>query len=181
MILFFGPAGSGKSTQAQMIVDEQGYKWLTTGQLLRDTPDEEVHEYQRKGVLVPFEKVNEVLHSALVENSKVNKLILDGYPRQMDQAHWIIDETKKLQMPIELAINFDVEMEELLKRMTLRGRDDDTPDSINERLSIYHKEIDPILSLLSENGTQVVHVDGSGTPDEIHDRVVKVLSECQLI
>ena len=180
MILFFGPAGSGKSAQAQMLVDNLGWKWLSTGQLMRDTSDEEIHEFQRKGILVPNEKVNEVLDNALTENASVEKLILDGYPRQLDQAHWLIDKCKKLNIPIIIAINFDVYMEELMKRMKLRGRNDDTPESINERLAIYHREIDPILNLLSENGTVVSHVDGVGTVEEIHNRVVKELVECKL-
>jgi len=180
MILFFGPAGSGKSAQAQALVDENGWKWLSIGQLLRDTPNEETHEFQRKGVLVPFEKVNEVLHEALADNVGVEKLILDGYPRQINQAHWLVEECVSLDIPIQLAINFDVNMEELLKRMELRGRDDDTPDSINERLATYHKEIDPILGYLSETGVKAAHVDGVGTIEEIHDRVLNELSKCKL-
>lgn len=180
MILFFGPAGSGKSAQAQALVDENGWKWLSIGQLLRDTPDEEIHEFQRKGALVPFEKVNEVLHEALEKNSTIEKLILDGYPRQINQAHWLADECKSLEIPIKLAINFDVNMEELLKRMELRGRDDDTPESINERLATYHKEIDPILNYFSEAGVKAVHVNGVGTIEEIHDRVLSELSKCKL-
>lgn len=180
MILFFGPAGSGKSAQAQALVDDNGWKWLSIGQLLRDTPNEEIHEFQRKGILVPFEKVNEVLHEALTKNAKIEKLILDGYPRQIDQAHWLVDECESLNIPIQLAINFDVNMEELLKRMELRGRDDDTPESINERLATYHKEIDPILSFLAETGVKAVHVNGVGTIEEIHDRVLNELSKCKL-
>ena len=100
MILFFGPAGSGKSAQAQIMVDSEGYNWLSMWQLLRDTPDEEVHEFQRKGVLVPIEKVNEVLSAALVEHKDDEKLLIDGYPRSVDQAHWIIDKCKLINLPI---------------------------------------------------------------------------------
>ena len=106
---------------------------------------------------------------------------MDGYPRQIDQAHWLVDECASLNIPIQLAINFDVNMEELLKRMELRGRDDDTPESINERLATYHKEIDPILSFLAETGAKAVHVDGVGTIEQIHDRVLSELSKCKLV
>jgi len=180
MILFFGPAGSGKSAQAQMLVDGNDWKWLSSGQLLRDTPDEEVHEYQRKGVLVPIEKVNEVLAAALELHKNDKKLLLDGYPRSVDQAHWLMDKCKSIGIPMELAINFNVNVEELMKRMELRGRNDDTPESINERFAIYHRESDPIFNLFMENGIKVVQVDGVGSYEEIHDRVLKVLSECKL-
>lgn len=180
MILFFGPAGSGKSTQAQMLVDNFGWKWLSMGQLLRDTEDAEVHKIQKIGALVPIEKVNQVLDEALLKISPDEKIVLDGYPRQLDQAVWFIDKCKLHGIKIGLAVNFDVHMEELLERMELRGRIDDTPESIAMRIKIYHTEIDPILNLLSKNNIKVVSVDGIGTPEEIHSRVVKELKECKL-
>lgn len=180
MILFFGPAGSGKSDQAQMMVDSEGWSWISMGQLLRDTTDPEVHEFQQKGSLVPIEKVNQVLGETLDKEMPADKLILDGYPRQLNQASWLLENCKSRNINIELAVNFDVDTEELLKRMALRGRSDDTPESINERLSIYHKEIDPILDLLSSNGVKVVHVDGVGTREDVHIRAVEVISKRNL-
>lgn len=180
MILFFGPAGSGKSAQAQIMVDDESYNWLSMGQLLRDTPDEDVHEFQRKGILVPIEKVNEVLSAALDDHKNDDKLLMDGYPRSVDQAHWLLDKCQSIGLPIDLAINFDVKMEELLKRMELRGRDDDTPESINERLAIYQRESDPIFDLFRLNGIKVAHVDGVGDLKDIHDRVMKELVACKL-
>lgn len=180
MILFFGPAGSGKSAQAQIMVDEEGYTWLSMGQLLRDTPDEEVHEYQRKGILVPLEKTNEVLSAALELHKDDKKLLLDGYPRSLVQAHWFLDKCKSIGLSVDLAINFDVNMEELLKRMELRGRNDDTPESIKERLGVYERESNQYFKLFTDNGIKVVHVDGVGPVEEIHDRVMKELVACKL-
>jgi adenylate kinase len=181
MILFFGPAGSGKSAQAQMLVDNNGFKWFSMGQLLRDTTDTEVHGFQQRGELVPIEKTNQVLSQALGQIKSDDKLILDGYPRQLDQAKWLLEKCKVLGIPIQLAIHFDVDMEELLKRMQLRGRADDTPDSINQRLAIYHKEIDPILNYLSDNKIKVEHIDGIGSFEDIHDRVKNTLTEFNLL
>ncbi|MEI6228624.1 MAG: nucleoside monophosphate kinase [Candidatus Saccharibacteria bacterium] len=177
MILFFGPAGSGKSVQAQLLVDKNGWQWLSMGQLLRDTPDPEVHNLQIKGILVPTEKTNQVLDAALAESRLIEgRLILDGYPRDLKQAQWLLDDCKKYGITIKKAINFEVPLEELLKRMELRGRSDDNPEAIKERLAIYHREIDPILELLAANSIDVQHVDGTGSPDEIHDRVVEKLA-----
>ena len=180
MVIIFGPAGSGKSVQGQILAARQSWRWLSMGQLLRDTPDEEVHEFQRQGVLVPIAKVNQVLGDALTEAASVEKLLLDGYPRRMDQAQWLLDKCAALKIPITLAINFDVDLEELLKRMQLRGRDDDTPEAINERLAIYNSESSPIFELYAKNGTKIVHVNGVGSIEEIHDRVMKELVECKL-
>lgn len=180
MILFFGPAGSGKSAQAQLMVDNEGYCWLSMGQLLRDTPDEEVHEYQRKGILVPFEKTNEVLSAALDEHKNDEKLLLDGYPRSLVQAEWFLEKCRSIGLSIQLAINIDVNTEELLKRMELRGRNDDTPESIKERLGIYERESSQYFELFKKNGIKVVHVDGVGPLEEIHDRVMKELMACNI-
>ena len=181
MILFFGPAGSGKSVQAQLLVDNDGWKWLSTGQLLRDTDDEDVHFMQRKGVLVPIEKVNQILGDALDKITSEDKLILDGYPRQIDQTNWLIDNCKSRNLSIDLAINLDVHLEELLKRIELRGRDDDNPESIKERFDIYHREIDPILNLLLKDEKKVINVDGVGKPNEIYERIKDELIKCKLV
>ena len=181
MILFFGPAGSGKSTQAKMIASDTSWRWLSMGQMLRNTDDNDVHAILKKGELVPIETVNKVLDSVLVHLKSNEKVILDGYPRQIDQAAWFIDECKRHDISVDLAINFEVHMEELLARIKLRGRSDDTKESINRRIAIYHAEIDPILNLLSNNNIKVVSVDGIGTPKEIHERVKEELSKCKLM
>ena len=181
MILFFGPAGSGKSTQAQMLVDDDGYAWLSMGQLFRETTDLEVHELMQRGELVSFEKTNQILGEALDKLKATTKMILDGYPRDLNQAQWLIQYCKTKNISIDLALNFDVNMEELLQRMELRGRADDTPESIKKRLEIYHNAIDPILDCLFESYTKVVHIDGTGTVEDIHNRVKGVLIECKLV
>ncbi len=180
MILFFGPAGSGKSTQAQMLVDSDGYAWLSMGQLFRETTDPEVHDLMRRGELVSFEKTNQVLSEALNKFDTSAKLILDGYPRDIKQAKWLIEYCKMQNILIDSALNFNVNVEELLQRMELRGRADDTQESINKRLKIYHQEIDPILECLAQNNTKVIYIDGIGTVEDIHSRVKKALAECKL-
>lgn len=180
MILFFGPAGSGKSVQAQIMVDEEGWNWISMGQLLRDTPDEEVHEYQQKGILVPLEKTKEILGASLEFHQDDKKLLLDGYPRSLEQAQWFLDKCRSIKLPVEVAINFDVNTKELLGRMKLRSRSDDTPESIKERLAIYNRESGQIFDLFLKNKIKVVHVDGVGPVAEIHDRVMEVLTECKL-
>jgi adenylate kinase len=180
MILFFGPAGSGKSTQAQMIVENNSYDWLSMGQLFRETTDPEVHELMQRGELVSFEKTNQVLGEALDKFKNSKKLILDGYPRDLKQAEWLIQRCAVQNISIDLALNFDVSIEELLRRMELRGRADDTPESIKKRLEIYHKGIDPILECLAGHGTEVIRVDGTGTIEDIHERVEEVLIKCKL-
>lgn len=181
MILLFGPAGSGKSAQAEMLVNNYGWSWLSVGQLLRDADDEEIHEYQRKGVLVPTEKTNKILFTALEKEKDNKKLMLDGYPRSIEQTEWLLVTCRQLGIEIECVINLNVQIEELLKRMELRGRDDDHPEAIKERLSIYNRESTSIFKLLQKSlNLEVSQVNGIGTFEEVHERIVEELKKCRL-
>ena len=91
MILFFGPAGAGKSVQGQLLSARHGWRWLSTGQLLRDSHDPELHKIMSTGALVPSEVTNRLMGEAIVRSQDIAHLILDGYPRNMEQAQWLID------------------------------------------------------------------------------------------
>lgn len=181
MILFFGPQGSGKGTQAELLANKYNWPCLSVGDLLRNSKNPEIHEYQQKGMLVPDEKVNEVLIKAIEEHKLDDNFILDGYPRQIEQAQWLIEECHKLEISIDAVIVFDVEKNELLKRMALRGRSDDTPKSIETRLAIYYQESTKVLEYLEKNDVKVCHVDGLGAVQDIHDRVLDAVKLCKLV
>lgn len=180
MIIFFGPAGAGKSVQGQILAARHDWRWLSTGQLLRDTHDVELVKIMHDGKLVPYEKVNEVIDTALNRAKDIKKVILDGYPRQLEQAHWLVENVPKFGRSIDLIIILEVPSSELMKRLNLRGRADDTTDSINERLNIYRQEIYPILDYFSKQGIKTVHIDGTGTVGQVHDRIMEELSSCNL-
>ncbi len=181
MIIFFGPAGSGKSVQGQMLAAKNGWNWLSMGELLRDTSDKEIQEFMKTGQLVPNDKTNQILSEKLVDIGDSNKVIIDGYPRHLDQAEWLVDNQVKYGYLLNLAIVIDVPKDELLKRLSLRGRSDDNMESIEKRLQIYSSETYPILEYLGVQGVKVAHIDGLGTKEQIHERVLKKLSECDLI
>ena len=176
MIVFFGPAGAGKSVQGQMLAARMGWRWLSAGQLLRDTHDEEVHEYLKTGKLVSHELVTRVMGEAIKRATSINQLILDGFPRMLEQAQWLIDTQPEHGRSIALVVVLEVPREELLKRLEIRGRADDTPEAIDERLSIYRKEMYPILNYLTEQNVPVVHIDGVGTIGQVHDRIAQELT-----
>lgn len=176
MIVFFGPAGAGKSVQGQMLAARMGWRWLSAGQLLRDTHDEEVHEYLKTGKLVSHELVTRVMGEAIKRATNINQLILDGFPRMLEQAQWLVDTQPEHGRSIALVVVLEVPREELLKRLEIRGRADDTPEAIDERLNIYRKEMYPILSYLTDQSIPVVHVDGVGTVGQVHDRIAAELT-----
>jgi len=182
MIVFFGPAGAGKSVQGQLLAARNGWRWLSSGQLLRDTHDLELLKEMQSGKLVTPEKVSELMGDALLRASKssINHVILDGFPRKLSQAKWLIESQEKYNRSIELVVVLEVPRSELLKRLEVRGRVDDTPDAVDERLRIYRTEIYPILSYLTEQHVPVAHIDGTGTVGQVHDRIMEEVEACKL-
>ena len=176
MIVFFGPAGAGKSVQGQILAARHGWRWLSAGQLLRDTHDIDLIKHMQTGALVTPEKVNELMGEALSRATNIDRLILDGFPRQLVQAKWLVESKERYGRAITLVIVLEVPRSELLKRLEVRGRVDDTPDAIDERLRIYRQEMYPILSYFTEQGVNIVHIDGTGTVGQIHDRIVSELA-----
>jgi adenylate kinase len=175
MIVFFGPAGSGKSVQGQMLAARMNWRWLSIGQLLRDTRDPEIHGSLREGKLVPIEVTFQVMDEAIKKAENIDQLILDGFPRMLGQAQWLVSSQPEHGRLISLAIVLEVPREELMKRLEIRGRADDTPEAIDERLNIYRKETYPILGYLTDQNIPVVHVDGVGTVGQVHDRIAAEL------
>lgn len=175
MIVFFGPAGAGKSVQGQMLAARNGWRWLSAGQMLRDTRDLEVIKQMQTGKLVDPQTVNELMSDAIKRSHTVNNVILDGYPREMSQAKWLVENRTHHGRDIKLVIVLEVPKSELLKRLEVRGRIDDTPEVIDERLRIYRTEIYPVLSYLTEQNVNIVHIDGVGTVGQVHDRITEEL------
>ena len=93
MIVFFGPAGAGKSVQGQMLAARNGWRWLSAGQLLRDTRDPELFAQMRTGGLVDPEKVNKLIGEALGRAKDIDRVVLDG---RIDDTPEVIDERLRI-------------------------------------------------------------------------------------
>ena len=180
MIIFFGPAGAGKSVQGQILAARHDWRWLSAGQLLRDTHDAKLIQEMQTGDLVDPGRVNSIVGDALKRSKDINHVILDGFPRQLTQAKWLIENQPEHQRSIKLAIVLEVPREELLKRLKVRGRKDDEPATIEERLKIYRQEIYPILTYLTDQNIHIAHIDGTGTVGQVHDRIEAELASCSL-
>ena len=180
MIIFFGPAGAGKSVQGQLLAARNGWRWLSAGQLLRDTHDIELIAEMQTGKLVEPAKVSTLMGDALKRAKNIDRVILDGFPRQLEQAKWLVETQPEHQRSIALVIVLEVPRSELLKRIEVRGRVDDTPEAVDERLKIYRTEIYPILTYLTEKGVNVAHIDGTGSVGQVHDKIMEELEACRL-
>lgn len=181
MIVFFGPAGAGKSVQGQILAARQGWRWLSAGQILRDTHDAEIVQTMHEGKLISHELITRIMSEAIIKAGDIDQIILDGFPRELPQAEWLLNSKTDHGRDIGLVVVLEVPREELLKRLAIRGRVDDTPEAIDQRLAIYRQEMYPILGLFSDQHIPVVHIDGVGAVGEIHDRVYAELQNRNLV
>lgn len=177
MIIIFGPAGAGKSVQGQLLAARMGWRWLSAGQLLRDSRDPELLETMQAGQLVPHDKITRIMGEAIARAADIEHIILDGFPRQLAQAQWLIDSQPAHGRSISVALVLDVSRDELLKRLSLRGRADDEPRAIEERLNLFTEETQPVIDYFAHLKIPIAHVDGNGTVGEVHDRVVAAITE----
>ncbi len=158
-----------------MLAKQTGWRWLSAGQLLRETGDPELLKKMEAGELVSHESVTRVMGEAITKNADSAHLILDGFPREIEQAKWLIDSQPTHGRSVSLVIVLDVPREKVLERLSGRGRVDDTPEAIDERLAIYAEEVSPILDYLAGQGVAVAHIDGNGSPEQVQDRILDAL------
>jgi adenylate kinase len=171
MILFFGPPGSGKSVQGKLLVERNGWSWLSTGEMLRASDDPEVIARLATGELISDELTNEVLYRALADDGHAPHIVLDGYPRNTAQAKWLEKHLPDHGREIVAVIVFDVPEEELVRRLSGRGRAEDDPKIVRRRLEIYAQETQPVLNYYEKLGVPIVHVDGNGEVNAVHERI----------
>lgn len=174
MIILFGLAGSGKGTQGKALAELFGWRTLSVGQVLRDTG--EFAEILKRGDLVDDNDVirlmKEQMDKAEAEGFDV---ILDGYPRDVTQAKWMM---ANMPEKIDGAILLDVPKEELFERIALRGREDDADRAtIEHRFEIFEENISEMAGMLKEKGIEIVKVDGVGAVEEVTNRLVDVVME----
>jgi adenylate kinase len=167
-ILMLAPPGGGKGTQGTRIAEALGLDHVSSGDLLReavaeDTPlGREVKTYMDKGQLAPDALVADALKPVL-ENH--DSYVLDGFPRNLTQAEGL---------DFDAVIYLEVPEEELTRRLLGRGRKDDRPEVIEERLREYADDTEPLIGLYREQGV-LIAVDGDRPPDEITADLLKRL------
>ena len=172
MIILFGLAGSGKGTQGKALSEIFGWKWLSVGQVIRNTGA--FKDLTDDGKLIPDEEVIKLMDKQIEKAEDEGfDVILDGYPRSEAQAKYLLEKKAK---DIDGAIILEVPKEELYERLALRGRDDDQElESINRRFEIFEQNICSILPLLEANNIPVERVNGSGPIHEVTARLVTIV------
>lgn len=156
-----------------MLAVRQGWKWLSTGEMLRESKDPEVIKVLKSGELVSDELTYEVFDAAIRDAKAKNyeKTIVDGFPRTKEQAEWLAEYMEKNGETIDLVVVLEVPESEIMKRLEKRGRMEDTPETIARRMNIYRQKMYPVLGSFAEEGIKIIHLDGTGTAGEVHDRI----------
>ena len=175
MILLFGPVGAGKSVQGEKLAKRNGWRWLSTGQMFRASEDPEVKRVLAAGELIDDQTTFGVVEEAFGHEKTAERIVLDGFPRTTAQAEWLISDEQALGRKVALVVVLEVPLYVIQERLAGRGRDEDTPDKIARRMQIYHQQTDPILQYFADQNIDVAQIDGTGSIDEIHERIVAAL------
>ncbi len=180
-LVLFGAPGSGKGTQSEKLIDSFGLSHISTGELLRSHIQagtdlgKVADEYISKGQLIPDDLMISILDHELDTNLKDAKgVIFDGFPRTIPQAIALEKLLEKRGTSLAGVIGLEVPEEELTERLLnrgrLTGRADDNPETIKNRLQVYHSQTEPLKEHYSAKGDYVA-VHGSGHVDDIFNNI----------
>ena len=203
-LVFMGPPGAGKGTQAARIIEKLGIPQISTGDILRKAIREEseigkqAKSYVERGLLVPDEVVIAIVRDRISEPDCANGYLLDGFPRTVEQAEQLATFAN-----IDAAVNLEVGREHLLNCLggrffcpkcnatphisrlgdsrvcprcgaPLIQRDDDKPEAIERRLVVYENQTKPLIDYYEKNGL-LRNVDGAMDVDEVTAEICRVL------
>jgi adenylate kinase len=169
-ILFLGPQGAGKGTQAKRIQSEYGLPHVATGDILREamangTPlgvlAKPIYD---AGKLVPDDIIIGVIRDRLAEPDVEDGFVLDGFPRNLAQAEALDDMLLEIDQPLDVVLELRVPREVAVERMQRRaqeeGRSDDTPEAIEKRLALYDEVTLPVVDHYAPTGNLIaIHGD----------------------
>ncbi|WP_416841229.1 adenylate kinase [Haloferax sp. DFSO52] len=203
-ILLLGAPGAGKGTQSKRLAEQYDIEHVTTGDALRANKDMETEygtprSFMEKGELVPDAVVNEIVRAALED---ADGYVLDGYPRNLSQAEYLTEITdldavlylKVAESELverltgrrvcsECGTNFHVKFNQPEEEGVcdecggeLIQRDDDTEETVRERLSVFEENTAPVIEHYRDEGV-LVEIDGEQTPDDVFDDIVVVLDQ----
>ena len=175
MILLMGIAGSGKGTQGTMLADSRGYHLVSMGELLRLYVTGKQRERMLAGELLDDDEIIEIVDRVLKSLPPEEEIILDGFPRTIPQAEWLMGEVKQGRFAIRAIFHLTASREAVKNRLLRRARIDDVENAIEERFKEYEKSTEPILQWFKDQGKEVVDVNAERTVEEVNEDLSKYL------
>ena len=184
-LLLLGPQGSGKGTQAKRISEDHGVPHVSTGDMFRalDETSElgrEVRAIMDRGDLVPDEITIRMIEDRLSQDDAVDGFILDGFPRNSAQAEALDAMLTVIGRGLDAILYFDlpddVARARALGRASEEGRTDDTPETIERRLAIYHEQTKPIVEYYRTSG-KLVPLHAERPVGEVYGQIQQALEQ----
>jgi len=184
-ILMIAPPGAGKGTQGALIAAHFNIPHIATGELLRDhvarrtTLGQSVKGYLDRGELVPDQIVLDMVRDAMIAAKAAGRgYVLDGIPRNMEQARAAYEIARELGMTADVALHLQADDAELTRRLLARAalehRSDDTAEVIAQRLALYHEVTAPIVAWYRDRGI-LVTVDAMRSAHEVGREILVTL------
>ncbi len=184
-LVMFGPPGAGKGTQAKVLMEKRGLPQLSTGDMLRaaiasgSELGRKVEGILARGDLVSDEIVIDIIEERLKKADCARGAVFDGFPRTIPQAEALDKLLAGFGRKIDVVIELKVDDEALVERVKQRiaqgqSRADDNPETLKNRLAVYHKNTAPLLDFYGKQG-KVVSVDGMAPIDDVTKAIAKAL------
>lgn len=181
-LILFGPPGSGKGTQAAKLVEKYQLVHISTGDLFRyemgnNTPlGLEARSYIDKGELVPDSVTIGMLKNKVDKHPEAKGFIFDGFPRTTPQAEALDQLLESMGTEVSALIALDVDDEEIVERLLLRGKTSGRKDDANEavirnRIEVYKSETTPVYDFYAESGDKSMKINGIGSIEDIFGRL----------
>jgi len=188
IIILFGPPGCGKGTQAARLKEALGVPHVSTGDMFRDhlarntELGQRVRQIMDSGNLVPDAITDDMVRDRLARPDVEPGVLLDGYPRNVDQAQELTKILADLGRQVTAVVSIEVESEVAVQRILERGKesgraDDQNETTVRDRQTIYDDLTAPCIPHYEAAGTTVHRVDGIGTMDEVTARILSALGQ----
>jgi adenylate kinase len=180
-LIFLGPPGAGKGTQAKELADQLQIPHISTGDILRQALKDQTtlgikaQSYMDQGELVPDHLVQDMVEERLKQTDTEPGWILDGFPRTVQQASFLQALLQKLDQQGERVVNLDVPDDIVVARLLERGRKDDSEDVIRRRLEVYRSETAPLIDYYSSRN-QLLIVNGNQSLEDVTVELAKAIS-----
>jgi adenylate kinase len=179
-LIFLGPPGAGKGTQAKFLADLLNIPHISTGDILRSaiaqgTPlGQKAQSYVDKGELVPDDLLLDLIRERLNQPDAQNGWILDGFPRNVNQASFLEQLLQELNQSCD-CVNLEVPDEVLVARMLGRGRKDDNEDTIRRRLEVYRNDTEPLIGFYRDRSV-LKSINGDRSVDEVTESLKQLVA-----